>query len=619
MQAQVLPKELRVTAPPTMPQARSYLFKQQSTLSSYNDSTNVIQINLPRLQRSYLTKESYLRFLVNANFRPGQDATNSLLPARILAFDQPGAFGLIDKIEIYDYLGSTLLESTAGHGQLMSLLMDLDVNQDERKNHFNIMAGTAGGVVTSSPYILNAAPITLVGQTLAVTLPAPWGVGTTVTATLKVDTTGVANTTYIPRPGDLITTTGLTNAGGNPNVTKAQIIYVGSPTISATGVYSYPITYLSQTTLTGTAAVAGTAAVTVIPTTQSQSLTTGQTLTTAPTGDLFFAGPQTLSTTDVSVTREFTLPLFSFLGSLSDKFAPLHNGYTIMITLNPAVNAFCMAVPGTTTDTSANWNLAVNSGAPSNNGTNPYSVSNVYFEAQILELGPVAESMLLGSTGGQPLIIPTKAFRNYVGTVPANSSAYRLDINLNVASLTNILWIQRLAADLNNITYRSLSQRVRNYISNWYFQYGSSVLPQTSGITCSDSTGQQFNEAYAELLKARHSLLTDSFNTVLTRNNFSVDYPGYFTWGSIPTPGLARIGDYYSPFESGKFAAGIDLELVTGKSGDLVCGMNTNGMNTSIFVNFLPGAPVANTRLDLWAEYDAFINVSPGLATTVSF
>jgi hypothetical protein len=234
--------------------------------------------------------------------------------------------------------------------------------------------------------------------------------------------------------------------------------------------------------------------------------------------------------------------------------------------------------------------------------------------------------MLLGSTMGQPLIIPCKAFRNYVGTVPQSSSTYRLDINLNVASLTNLLWIQRIAGDLGNISYRCLSQRVRNYLQSWYFQYGSSILPQTSGITCSDSTGQQFNEAYAELMKARHSLLTDSFNTALTRMNFSVDTPGYY-YGSltanaaspIPIPTLAKMGDYFSPYESGKFACGIDLELVTGKSGELVCGMNTNGMNTSIFLNFLTGVSVANTRLDLWAEYDAFINISPGLATTVSF
>lgn len=608
MQAQVLPKELRVTAPPTMPQARSYLFKQQSSLSSYNDATNVIQINIPRLQRSYLTKESYLRFLVNANFRPGRDANaNQLLPLRYLSLDQAGAYGLIDKIEIYDYLGSTLLESTAGHGQLLSLLMDLNVSQDERKNHFNLMAGTAGGTITNASGFNNNVALAQTGATAVLTAGSvPSSLGSVITATVTTTATG---SVYIPRPGDLISTLGGTPAA--INVVRSPILTVGNPTQSQAGVIAYQITYLAQGTATGP--IGGTTSLSYIPQNALYGTQTSQTLTTAPTGELFYAAAGATDTSDVLVTKEYTIPLFSFLGSLSDKFAPLHNGYTIMITLNSAANAFCLAQPASAADQTQYWNQI------STGGTPQYSISNVYFEAQILELGPVAESMLLGSTGGQPLIIPTKAFRNYVGSVPAGSSAYRLDINLNVASLTNILWIQRLAADLNNITYRSLSQRVRNYVMNWYFQYGSSVLPQTSGITASDSSGGSFNEAYAELLKARHSLLTDNFNTVLNRNNYPVDTPGVYPWGSIQYPALARIGDYFSTYESGKFAAGIDLELVTGKSGDLVCGMNTNGMNTSIFVNFVPGSSPANTRIDLWAEYDAFINVSPGLATTVSF
>ena len=603
MQAQVLPKELRVTAPPTMPQARSYLFKQQSSLSTYSDSTNVIQINLPRLQRSYLTKESYLRFLVSANFQPGLDATQNTLPARYLALDQVGAYGLIDKIEIYDYLGSTLLESTAGHGQLMSLLMDLNVSQDERKNHFNMMAGTSGGVITSNSSALNNVPLTQTNAVVSATAGLPATVGSVLSCTV---TTTATSAVYFPKPGDFVTLTGGVSTTGSVNVARSQIITVGNPVQTAGGVFAYTISYFSQSAATGTVTTQPTA-IAYTPQGPYYSTQTSQTLTPSATGELFYAAA-TADGTNVTVTKEYTIPLFSFLGSLSDKFAPLHNGYTIMITLNSSANAFCLARPVSTADQSSFWNQI-----------SAYNISNVYMEAQILELGPVAESMLLGSTGGQPLIIPTKAFRNYVGSVPAGSSAYRLDINLNVASLTNILWIQRLASDLNNITYRSLTQRVRNYVLNWYFQYGSSVLPQTSGITASDSSGGQFNEAYAELLKARHSLLTDNFNTVLNRNNYAIDTPGVYPTGTIANTTLARIGDYFSQYESGKFAAGIDLELVTGKSGDLVCGMNTNGMNTSIFVNFVPGSSPANTRLDLWAEYDAFINISPGLATTVSF
>ena len=605
MQAQVLPKELRVTAPPTMPQARSYLFKQGSTLSSYNDSTNVIQINLPRLQRSYLTKESYLRFLVNAQFQPGvvTAAANgpSGGPTRYLAFDQPGAYGLIDKIEIYDYLGSTLLESTSGHGQLMSLLMDLDTSSDEQKNHFNMICGTVGSQTTATPY----SPGTSISPTIAVTTGV---VVTTVGTSSSVVTITFSAVTILPRNGDSFYLPAVILSAGSAIPNNTYVISNVAMTSATAGSFriTVPLVLNAAANNSGGAVTGSYLLSSSIP----NAFGTGGQLTATGTGELFYAGAQTNATDSVIVQKEYTLPLFSFLGSLSDKFAPLHNGYTIMITLNSAANAFGLTTPGVVTDQSASWNTG-----------SGYNISNIYFEAQILELGPVAESMLLSSTGGQPLIVPTKAFRNYVGSIPSGSSAYRLDLNLNVASLTNLLFIQRLASDLNSFKYKSLSQRVRNYLQNWYFQYGSSVLPQTSGITCSNSSGGEYGEAYCELMKARHNLLSDNFTTQINRFNFPIDSPGVLTTGIIGTPELARMLDYWAPYESGRFACGIDLELVSGKSSDLICGMNTNGMNTSIFLNFLPGSvgSVANTRLDCWAEYDAFINVSPGLATTVSF
>jgi hypothetical protein len=56
-------------------------------------------------------------------------------------FDQPGAFGLFNRIEIYDYLGSTLLESIDGTNVLMSLLMNTSVNELEKIRHYNVCTG----------------------------------------------------------------------------------------------------------------------------------------------------------------------------------------------------------------------------------------------------------------------------------------------------------------------------------------------------------------------------------------------------------------------------------------------------------------------------------------------
>ena len=507
-QAQVLPKELRLVAPPTMPQARSYLFRQQSTETSYLEQ-GTIQINIPRLQRSYLSKDSYLRFTIEFTYAPGAGGAawdaSTVGPTFPVTLDLPGAYGFFDKIEVYDYLGSTLLESTAGHGQLMALLMDTSLSPDELAQHWNTIAGTFG----SQSLISDGNQVY-------------WN--------------------YNGSHGDIATATA-------DQLTSTE--------------------HLEKLVIS------------------NQSPYRGE----------WLISPGASSGT-VTLKREFSIPLLSFLGLLSPKYAPLHNGYTIQLTLNSAKRA-----------------LGVTSYTPVVSSSTPYTgayelkFTNVGMDCQILELGPQAESMLLSSTQGQPLIVPTKAFRNYTTTVLSSGSTARLDLNLNVASLTNILWFMRRDSTIESFQYPSLSMRFRNFLKSWYFQYGSSVLPQTSGIQCSSTGGQlgDNTEAYMELMKARHNLTQDNHHSSINLYDFSNDDSVY---NLVPLK---------LELDAAKFAGGLDLELVPGKANDLVCGLNTNGMNTSINLEFLPDAVRTQQRLDAYAEYDAFVNIAPGLATTVSF
>jgi hypothetical protein len=116
------------------------------------------------------------------------------------------------------------------------------------------------------------------------------------------------------------------------------------------------------------------------------------------------------------------------------------------------------------------------------------------------------------------------------------------------------------------------------------------------------------SEAYIELLKARHAFNQPNHMTSVTLKGYTLD--------AVPTLGVCQVRSLVRP---SKFAAGLDLELVSGRSNDMVCGMNTNGMNTAIYANFDPTKTTVAARVDAWCEYDAFINVLPGVATTVSF
>lgn len=540
----VLPKELRLAAPATMPQSRSYMFKQQAALSNYVPR-DTIQINIPRLQRSYLTKDSYLEF--DVTFTHKTPATDFKYTA--LSLDTPGALGLIDRIEVYDYLGSTQLESTAGFGQLIALLQDTCVTQDEYATHWESTAG---------------------GQTSSVVV--------------DFERQNAGGATHIE-----------SNYYRTLQPSLGEIVDLGTWKNDVSGVIA-------------------------------------------------------AASTTRTIRRRYHLPLFSFLGLLSPKYAPLHNGYTLMITLQSAENAIVnggmkITYTGTAPATTVSATTLVQSTDVS------FTVNNARMCCQILELGPIAESMLLSTTGPNPMIVPTKAYRNYQTSFPAQTPNFKLDLNINVASLTNVLWIMRPTEAINNGQMNTLSRRQRNWLESWYFQYGSSVLPQTQGITAykpaSNTAGHADNgsECLIELLKARHMYNQPTHNHLFNRNNYPWDNytsAAYETLSKIAVadkiPATITCFKYQTPesfFESGKFACGLDLELVSGRTNEIICGMNTNGMNTAIFGTFnataaatTPAATPAVTdkgiwveksTVDAWCEYDAFINISPGVATTVSF
>ena len=539
----VLPKELRLAAPATMPQSRSYMFKQQAALSGYGPK-EVIQINLPRLQRSYLTKDSYLEFEVQFTHKtPASNFANAAL-----SLDTPGALGLIDRIEVYDYLGSTQLESTAGFGQLVALLQDTCITQDEYSTHWEATSG---------------------GQTTAI----------------------VAD---FERNTQIAGDTASTNA--EHKMYRMQQPALGE--ILDLGIW--------KNDTSGVVAAA--------------------------------------STTRI-IRRRYHLPLFSFLGLLSPKYAPLHNGYTIMITLQSAENALVNAgikYAYNATSKKVDTATLVQSTDVS------YKIENARMCCQILELGPIAESMLLSTVGPNPMVVTTKAYRNYATSLPAQSSSFRLDLNINVASLTNVLWMMRPSETIGAGQFNTLSRRQRNYLESWNFQYGSSVLPQTQGITAYKPNSlvagheDRGSECLIELLKARHMYNQPTHNHIFNRFNYPWDnttdaynmVKNKHQIDHLPT--VYNAFYYVTPetfWETGKFACGLDLELVSGRTNEIICGMNTNGMNTSINATFNSTAAAATVstggtgtgvwvekcQVDAWCEYDAFINISPGIASTVSF
>lgn len=499
MQSEVLPAELHLTTPPTLPQARSYLFKQQSDLQEYDVSKGTrIRINIPRLQRSYLMKESYIRFQLNIDYSGSSDTEKLFL-------DRCGAFGLFDRIEVYDYLGGTLLEQTQNIPALATLLGDLN-------NGFMLFNGK-------------------------------------LQATQGYDGSNVQ--------------------AQNADADQLEI----------------------------------------------RTANSGMQFPVANTAGGFY-------------TVEFSLPVMSFLGLFSDKYIPLHNGFSVDFFLNDPKLAFISRVD--ITDTTANRVPAT---------INECWISNFVYCCQVMELGEQAEAMVVAT---DPLVIPTTQYRYFSDLILANGqSNFRLDMNLNVVSLRNIRFGMR-PTDYQSLSYPSYGHRIRNFLDNFTFQYGSSYLPEiagvstrsvtiptsrsgytlnTSGVTSTESQdffkGLGCTQSYNELVKT--SLDTDKCSINSTEYRIDLSYGGPFKFSApltgdtakIPlTQGLATV--------CGKFAAGLDTRL---SKKQTVSGIDTNGLLVCINGNFDRErvSSMAQSILDVWAEHDAFIQVIPGVATTVTF
>lgn len=361
-------------------------------------------------------------------------------------------------------------------------------------------------------------------------------------------------------------------------------------------------------------------------------------------------------------SREFAIPMPSFLGLLSKKMIPLHNGFTIVLTVANQKKPMFICQPfepqvllSTAGAVTGAFRQTVTNTEPTGAAVPTWQLTDVYMECQILELGPIAESMILSSTQGSPLVVHTKAFRNYVATVKGASwtantlnstgqQEFVLNMNLNVSSMTNLLWIMRPSIQTDSLLYPSIGGRTRNLLQRWQFQYGSTTLPQNNGIQAMAQTAPSFptgaaantnlttylgyatgmSECFQELVKARpcyipanrfhlDGYLVDSvYNTNL--DNRSANAISVLNWKNL-FPSKAS----WQPLP--RFAAGLNLQLVNGKDGEMISGLNTNGMNTSIrgLFNPLYTDYMADATVDAYAEYDAFVNISPGIATTVAF
>lgn len=506
-----------------------------------------IRINIPRLQRTYLSKDSYIRFRLNMDVTSPAGAN----PAAPLYFDRCGAYSLFDRIEVYDYLGGTLIEQVNNLPALMVMRRDLFNRIEDFNSKLTATQGCEGSFIGL--------------QTATSTSPGP-----AESAEVRTSNSGLELFSYNWN-------------NGADSITRFQ-------------------------------------------------------------------------------SFEFAIPLPSFLGLFSTKFIPLHNGFSIDLFLNSTAQAFISYG----SDAGGNANVLPVNNILSTKVTSAW-ISNAELCAQVMELGNDAENLVLASNGNGPLVIPSTFFRYFTDLVKGakqsdQTSTIGMDLNLNVVSLKNVRFGMRPAYYQNNINYPAYGHRIRNFLENFSFRYGSSFLPELAGVSCRSSTipvtktagssyvtgssdsakMEGYKQAYAELMKtgARDQWWTESSVGSISQYEYQTDLKYYNNNATldvdkfkyittfddmVPKSAGGTVRDYVIPplgkfpqLITGKFMGGLDLRL---SSKDVVSGIDTNGLLVRLNAKFDDSNlnNMINAILDVYAEHDAFVQIIPGVATTVTF
>ena len=266
-----------------------------------------------------------------------------------------------------------------------------------------------------------------------------------------------------------------------------------------------------------------------------------------------------------NANQTFCIPLPSFFGLFGTKAVPISGGFTIFLTLAPAVQAFvCPAatdIPG-------------------------YNVNQVRFCASAIELDPMADAALLKSYGGNPLSLPITRWTSYTASQPAAQRSNSILVGCNASSVKSILGTHRASATLNSPNFATISQRIRNQLSELQVRAGSALIPPNKLRT----------EAhfYAHLLKSRHLM----------------SYQG--------TTGLISSANYWpDTVNNCAFQFGVDFDVFTGRGDTISSGISLQGVQ--MFVDTAYSADPVASLVNLFVEMNAIILVSPTGEATVAF
>ena len=301
-------------------------------------------------------------------------------------------------------------------------------------------------------------------------------------------------------------------------------------------------------------------------------------------------GTGSIATTVVSSVHTFCLPLISIVGTLCPKYFPLFEctAFPLRVEIQLASSA--------TTITCSHTAL------------NTFSLTNVEYVMNCIELSENAIQIIKSSTGGGPLQFVFSDYSNIETSMSASTgSLLAIPCAFKYASIRSLFIAMRDRTKTDDIRYFPFSNNTFN-IASYTFRLGSKVVPTKAP--------ENYIEMYAELIKAISSLSDinhapsielKSYSGGFYRNTDAADDPS-----QLPTQVGTGLNDS-GTVNSSSFYIGLDLENYPNADKEKIwAGYNSH--NDDIF--FLPkfGALTAATTISfgLYCMFDAELTFNNG-------
>mgnify|MGYP001437706486 CR=1 FL=1 len=231
------------------------------------------------------------------------------------------------------------------------------------------------------------------------------------------------------------------------------------------------------------------------------------------------------------------------------------------------------------------WTLA-QAGVPilaaGDTDTGEFSISNVEIVASIVKLSDDAEGMVRKASGGV-YRIHGDSYRSYNQTLNAGVNNSTINIPAKVSSLKTLLIAHRYQNSISARSSASVTNRTQADLKEYYFQVGSTRLPQKP-IRCDD---KHCAEAQVELQKSLHQF---------GKRGLALAYvSSQWTESAVDLT------------KNGAFAIGMDCEAFSGKGDVLNQGIST--ISQPLFFNGVYDSLKEACVVTTFAHFDQIIEI----------